>query len=59
MDYKDKDKATTGTPDGHRSATSTGSGTAPTGAEPKQRHSNGGRWHLAQATCRPRSPARR
>ena len=35
MDYKDKGKATTGTPDGHRSATSTGSGTAPTGAEPK------------------------
>jgi len=33
--YKDKDRATIGTPDGHRSATSTGSGTAPTGAQPK------------------------
>ena len=33
-DYKDKDKVTTGTPDGHRSSTSTGSGKArPDGAQ--------------------------
>jgi len=39
-DYEDKGKVTTGTPDGHRSATatSTGSGTAPTGAEPKPKN---------------------
>ena len=33
-DRKDKDKAATGSPNGHRNATSTGYGTIPAGAEP-------------------------